>query len=134
MDTDATGHVQLPTDPGEVGWWLGGALAGDPFGSVVLGGHIDSRRFGLGFFARLLDVEPGDMIELTGDGLALRYRVRSTGEVAKDALATTARAFDMDTPARLVLITCTGRFDPSAHHYDRNLVVVATPEGLPAPS
>ena len=37
MDTDATGHVQLPTDPGEVGWWLGGALAGDPFGSVVLG-------------------------------------------------------------------------------------------------
>jgi sortase (surface protein transpeptidase) len=132
MDADTTGHLKLPADPQSVGWWVSGALAGDPFGSVVLGGHIDSRRLGLGFFAQLLDIEPGDRVELTGDGLAQRYRVQSTGEVAKNALATTAAAFDMTTPGRLVLITCTGRFDPHTHHYDRNLVVIATPEGMPA--
>lgn len=106
-------------------------MAGDPFGSVVLGGHIDSRRLGLGFFARLLDVEPGDRVELTGGGLSLQYVVRSTSEVAKDALVTTVGAFDMASPGRLVLITCTGRFDRQAHHYERNLVVIATPQGLP---
>jgi hypothetical protein len=134
MDADAAGRLQLPANPGNVGWWVGGALAGDPFGSVVLGGHIDSRRFGLGFFARLLDVRPGELVELTGGGLAQRYRVQSTGEVAKNALATAAAPFDMRTPGRLVLITCTGRFDPKTHHYDRNLVVFASPQGLPTRS
>lgn len=133
MDADATGHLQLPAMPEDVGWWVGGALAGEPFGSVVLGGHIDSRHFGLGFFALLLDLRSGDQVELTGEGLAQRYRVQSTREVPKNALVTGAGAFDMRTPGRLVLITCTGHFDPRTHHYDRNLVVIATPEGLPAP-
>lgn len=134
MDADAAGHLQLPPKPEAVGWWVGGALAGEPFGSVVLGGHIDSRHFGLGFFALLLDLRRGDRVELAGEGLVQRYRVQSTREVPKNALATTAGAFDMTTPGRLVLITCTGHFDARTHHYDRNLVVVATPEGLAAPS
>jgi hypothetical protein len=133
-DVDQAGRLRLPARPSTVGWWVGGALPGDPRGSVVLGGHIDSRRYGLGFFAQLLDVEPGGVIELTGDGLAQSYVVQSASEVAKDALSTTAAAFDMATPGRLVLITCTGSFNPRTHHYDRNLVVIARPRGEPHPS
>jgi sortase (surface protein transpeptidase) len=98
---------------------------------VVLAGHIDSRRRGIGFFAQLLDAEPGDRIELSGDGVRLAYVVRSNREVAKGVLATDADVFDRRAPGRLVLITCTGTFDPRTRHYDHNLVVLAEPEGAP---
>ena len=39
-----------------VGWWDGSAQVGDPYGSTVLAGHVDSREQGLGVFAALLEV------------------------------------------------------------------------------
>lgn len=134
VDTGPTGALQLPVDPGRVGFWQGGSLAGELFGSVVLAGHIDSRARGIGFFARLLDVHPGDRVELSGEGSRLVYVVRSTGEVGKAALGADAALFDRRAPGRLVLITCTGRFDPVTGHYDHNLVVVADPLGAPTGS
>lgn len=129
----ADGTLGLPDNPGEVGWWQSGALAGEAHGSVVLAGHIDSRERGLGFFVRLLDLRAGDRVEL-GDGRLVQvYRVRSNREVDKTVLATGTDTFARDVPGRLVLITCTGRFDQRTRHYDRNLVVLADPIGLPAP-
>ncbi len=133
VDTGPGGELRLPANPGDVGWWVSGALAGEVFGSVVLAGHIDSRDYGLGFFARLLDAEPGDRIELSGDGLALTYVVHSNREVDKDALSTSTDIFDRGASGRLVLVTCTGRFDATTRHYDHNLVVVAEPVGVPQP-
>jgi hypothetical protein len=131
VDAGAGGVLELPRDPGDVGFWVGGSLAGELFGSVVLAGHIDSRQRGVGFFARLLDVEPGDRVELSGDGVRLTYVVRSNREVPKGVLATDAEVFDRRAPGRLVLITCTGTFDPRTRHYDHNLVVLAEPQGAP---
>ena len=117
-----------------MGWWVSGALAGDAFGSVVLAGHIDSRVYGLGFFARLLDVRPGDRVTL-GDGTSSQsYSVASISRIPKSGLATASDFFSQRVPARLVLVTCTGRFDPATHHYEENLVVLATPLGAATPA
>lgn len=131
VDTGADGDLELPEDPGVTGWWVSGALPGEVYGSVVLAGHIDSRDRGIGFFATLLDAAPGDRVELSGGGLRQVYVVRSNREVAKGALSTGTDIFDRSVPGRLVLLTCTGTFDPVTRHYDHNLVVTAAPVGAP---
>ena len=133
VDTQPDGALGLPSDPAVAGWWVGGALAGEVFGNVVLAGHIDSRKRGIGYFAALLEAEPGDRVELTGHGLRQTYVVRSNREVDKDALSSATDTFGRSGPGRLVLLTCTGTFDPRTRHYDRNLVVTADPVGPPAP-
>ncbi len=134
VDTGPEGDLGLPEDPDVTGWWVSGALPGEVYGSVVLAGHIDSREHGIGFFAKLLDASPGDRVELSGAGLRQVYVVRSNREVAKGVLSTGTDAFDRSGPGRLVLITCTGRFDPVTRHYDHNLVVTADPVGPPTSS
>jgi hypothetical protein len=132
IDTTPSGELSLPHDPGDVGWWQSGALAGDAFGSVVLAGHIDSRDQGVGFFARLLNVHPGDEVELSDRAYRLRYRVVSTRDVPKASLATSTDTFSQAVAGRLVLLTCTGAYDPATHYPD-NLVVIAEPLGVAAP-
>lgn len=122
------GELVVPEDVQRVGWWDGSSAVGDPFGSTVVAGHVDSATEGLGYFARLLAIEPGEEVTVTGDGHARTYRVTSVEAVTKEALATTSDAFEQTGPHRLVLITCTGDFVPG-RGYDGNLVVVAEPVG-----
>ncbi len=132
VDTTPVGELGLPTDPGHVGWWQSGAMSGDAYGSVVLAGHIDSRDRGIGFLARLLHAQPGDEIVL-GDALyEQRYLVVSRRAVPKASLATSTETFSQSVAGRLVLLTCTGPFDPVTHYPD-NLVVAAEPVGTPTP-
>jgi hypothetical protein len=128
--TTVDGQLQVPARAQNVGWWDGGAEAGDPYGSVVLAGHIDTRTQGLGFFVRLLDVRRGEAVVVRGAGHLASYRVVSIVSVRKDALATKSGAFDQTAGHRLVLITCTGAYDASRGGYEDNLVVTALPIGL----
>lgn len=128
--TTVGGQLQVPAKARNVGWWDGGAEAGDPFGSVVLAGHVDTKTEGLGFFARLLGVRRGEVVVLRGGGHAASYRVVSIASVRKDALATKSGAFDQTGDHRLVLITCTGAYDAARGGYEDNLVVTAVPTGL----
>lgn len=121
------GVLQIPDDIRHVGWWDGSAYAGDPFGSTVIAGHVDSRLQGLGFFAQLLLIQVGDLITLRSDTEALTYRVVSATLISKEALASDGQAFDQHGPHRLVLITCSGQWHPEVRSYDSNLVVVADP-------
>ena len=121
------GVLQVPDDISHVGWWDGSSYAGDPFGSTVIAGHVDSRQQGLGFFAQLLLVTVGDLITLRSDAQTLTYRVVSTTLVQKEALASESDAFAQTGPHRLVLITCSGQWRPEVRSYDSNLVVVADP-------
>lgn len=130
--TTSAGVLQVPESVARAGWWDGGAYAGDPFGSTVVAGHVDSRSQGLGAFAQLLDVEPGQEVALEGGGHHARYRVTAVRQVDKDALASSSDAFGQLGRHRLVLITCTGDFDPQRRSYDQNLVVVAEPVGPPS--
>lgn len=125
-DVDATGALVVPDDPARAGWWTGGARVGEPFGSVVIAGHIDSARFGIGRLAALRDVVPGDEVVVAGDGSTMvRYRVESAVRIPKADLGAESALFDQAGPHRLVLVTCDGEFDRSARRYADNLVVTA---------
>jgi hypothetical protein len=123
------GQMELPDDPREIGWYRFGALPGDDRGSAVLGGHVDSERYGAGPLAKLAGVERGDRIVVTGpDGERLRYRVTRVERISKAALPTD-RLFDPGVAHRLVVVTCGGRYLPEAGGYEDNIVVIATPLG-----
>jgi LPXTG-site transpeptidase (sortase) family protein len=124
------GELKVPEHVQHVGWWDGSAYAGDPFGSTVIAGHIDSATEGIGFFARLLRVKVGEKMTLRGDGHHASYRIVSVQLVAKRALASDSRAFDQTGDHRLVLITCAGNYDRNRGGYDSNLVVTGKPIGL----
>ena len=128
--TTVNGQLQVPAKAQRVGWWDGGAQAGDPFGSVVLAGHVDTKTEGLGFFARLRRVKAGEVVVLNGSGHAASYKVRSIVSVPKDALATKSGAFSQTDDHRLVLVTCTGAYDASRGGYEDNLVITAMPVDL----
>lgn len=123
------GELKVPEHVQHVGWWDGSSYAGDPFGSTVIAGHVDSATEGLGFFARLRRVRVGDKVTLTGTGHHLAYRVVSVRVVVKRALATDGLAFDQTGDPKLVLITCAGSYHRGRGGYDSNLVVTAVPAG-----
>jgi LPXTG-site transpeptidase (sortase) family protein len=124
------GQLQVPENVQHVGWWDGSAYAGDPFGRTVIAGHVDSANGSAGFFARLRQVEVGDVVMLGAASHRLRYKISAVQTVARHALATDGQAFDQSGPHRLVLITCTGEYRRDRGGYENNLVVVGTPLGL----
>jgi hypothetical protein len=125
----ADGSLVIPEDPATVGWWNGGALAGDAFGSVVVAGHVDSARYGVGAMAQLKTLKTGDVVDLRSAGHSQRYRVAVRKELPQAELAGRTDAFRQDIPPRLVLITCGGAFDPNRHRYQDNLIIFADPVG-----
>ena len=124
------GMLKVPENVQKVGWWDGSARAGEPFGSTVIAGHVDSRTGATGFFARLLGIKVGDTVTVRAGSHRLEYRVTSVRKVAKKALATDSQALKQTGPHRLVLITCTGNYHRDRGGYDSNLVVVAKPAEL----
>lgn len=122
------GQLRVPERVADVGWWDGGAEIGDPFGSIVIAGHIDSINQGLGFFARLPSLRVGEQVTTRGPkGEKAVFRIYRIDVVRKAALATNSAAFGQSGASRLVLITCTGHFDRAHGGYDSNLVVLAKP-------
>ncbi|WP_392425150.1 class F sortase [Barrientosiimonas humi] len=132
VTTDAQGALRVP-GTGQVGWWSGGAKAGAAYGTVVLVGHVDTVEGGRELFARLLTARRGDRITLSGNGSQQQYRVTGVRDLPKTGLPGSA-AFDQRVPARLLLITCSGRFDPVTRHYEQNRLVTAVPTGPAVPA
>jgi len=126
-DTGADGTLAVPPDPAQVGWWTGGARAGDPYGSLVLAGHVDSRRYGVGVLAELASARPGGLVRLASGSAVRSYRITSVRRVPKASLAADGDIFARRGPARLVLLTCGGAFDARTHSYADNVVVLASP-------
>jgi hypothetical protein len=119
-------QMRLPPDPRVMGWYEFGPAPASGTGSVVLAGHLDSRRFGVGPLARLRDVEVGDPVEvLSSDGVTSTYRVALVERFDQQALP--AEIFARTGPERLRVVTCGGAFDPETG-YEENLVVTAVPE------
>lgn len=121
------GSMVIPPDPQEVGWWTGGALPGEPFGTTVLAGHVDSRVYGLGVLAGLKQARVGQVITVRSGARSLSYRIISKRKIPKAELASGTDAFRQDVGQRLVVITCGGPFNLTTHRYEDNLVVVAVP-------
>ena len=123
------GVLRVPENVQHVGWWDGSAYAGDPFGSTVIAGHVDSASDGIGFFARLLKIKVGDRVTVRAGAHHQSYRIIAVQTVAKHALAADSRAFEQTGDHRLVLITCTGTYHRDRGGYDTNLVVIGRPLG-----
>ena len=121
------GLLRVPENVRHVGWWDGSARAGEPFGSTVIAGHVDSDTGGIGFFVRLRRIKVGGTVTLRADSHRMKYRVTSVKKVARKALATETQAFKQTGPHRLMLITCTGNFHRSRGGYDSNLIVIGKP-------
>ncbi|MEV5967284.1 class F sortase [Kribbella sp. NPDC051952] len=121
------GQMALPPDPARIGWYQYGPGPRDAAGSVVLGGHVDSKEFGTGPLVRLRKVRAGDRIVLRStDGSAATYRVQTVKDVRKSSLAL-GEVFDRDGPRQLRIVTCGGPYDRNGGGYRDNLVVTATP-------
>jgi sortase (surface protein transpeptidase) len=121
------GQMELPPDPRVLGWYrFGPAPQEDEGGSIVIAGHLDSNRFGLGPLVRLRDVQPGDMIDVrVQGGRTVVYEVRDLRRFDRQALP--ASIFARSGPELLRLVTCGGAYDADAGGYQKNLVVTAVP-------
>lgn len=120
------GGLEVPKRPSTTGWWAAGAAPGASHGTVVIDGHIDSARFGLGALAALLHVHPGDRVVLTDTaGDRHTYLVTARNNYPKQRLP--ASVFRRDGPPRLALITCGGQFNRATRSYHDNIVVLAYP-------
>lgn len=123
------GGLDVPNDPDVLGWWSSGARPGDRRGSVLIDGHVDSATQGLGVFARLRELRPGDpVITESASGERHHYRVVGLHQFAKETLPA-GMLFSQEVPERLVLITCGGPFNRDEGHYRDNVVVLADPDG-----
>ncbi|GAA2434476.1 class F sortase [Streptomyces lavendulocolor] len=130
VTADATGAMAVPESPERLGWWALGAPPGAARGTVLLAGHLDSAGEGAGPFEALHDVPLGTRAQVTAaDGTRHTYRIVARRTHPKKALPTDL--FTTGGTPRLVLVTCTGDFDPDAHAYADNLVLYGEPDGPP---
>lgn len=123
----ADGQMRLPADPRVMGWYrFGSAPGAEDGGSVVLAGHLDSKRFGLGPLVRLRDTEVGDPVDVTlSNGATSTYTVVGVERFDRQGLPD--QLFSRQGPERLHVITCGGPYDADAGGYQQNLVVTAAP-------
>jgi hypothetical protein len=131
VSTTADGVLDVPGDIEVAGWWRGGSRVGDPFGSVLVAAHVDSLTQGLGPFADLLSVRPGQSLELTTAHLSQEYVVSELRLVDKGPLSEHAWVYSARGPHRLTLVTCAGPFDAARGGYQQLAVVTATAVGQP---
>ena len=119
-------QMALPADPAVLGWYRYGPAPGAGRGSVVVAGHLDSRRYGLGPLVRLRNVQVGDRVVITrDDGTRRAYLVRSLRRYDRQALP--AEVFSRTGAERLRIVTCGGAYLPELGGYQQNLVVTAVP-------
>ncbi|RMF77592.1 MAG: class F sortase [Chloroflexi bacterium] len=100
-------------------------------GNIVLGGHSEDIYGNPAVFSALYDLELGDPVVMSENGVIRRYIVTEIQFVAFDDL----RPIYPTTHEQVTLLTCAvGTFNQSINNYDERLVVIARPvPPLPAP-
>jgi hypothetical protein len=129
VGTTSNGLLDVPADVDVAGWWEGGSRLGDPFGSMLVAAHVDSRTEGLGPFASLLTARPGERVRVWGGGLRRTFEVRTRRLRPHGSIAPTSWLHSHQGPARLTLVTCAGPYDPDNGGHQNLAVIVAFPIG-----
>lgn len=119
------GSIEVPEDPDQAGWWLGGPEPGETGPAVILG-HVDSQEEGPAVFFYLQYLDAGDEIHIDRvDGSTITYVVESTEHHNKDEFPTEAVYGPTEAPT-LRLVTCGGDFDFGVRTYEDNVIVFAS--------
>ncbi|MBC7836963.1 class F sortase, partial [Acetobacteraceae bacterium] len=120
-----SGHMAVPTNYSDVGWYRYGAVPGE-LGSAVIDGHVNNG-FGLeAVFADLKELKKGDDIYVEdAKGSRVYFIVEEVLTYDKNEVPTD-RLFHRQDAAYLNLITCSGTFNAQEDSYDSRTVVWAT--------
>jgi hypothetical protein len=130
VGVDDDGQMEIPPLAERAGWYRFGPAPGSDEGAAVIAAHVDSvASAGLGPFAKLRDLDPGDQaVVQLADGATVTYTVREVTSSPKTDV-TWPDVFVRDGPPELVLITCGGRWVPQIRHYSDNVIVYLSPVG-----
>lgn len=94
--------------------------------TTLLAAHVDSLTQGLGPYASLLSVHPGERVVL-GSALTQTFSVVSLHLVPRETLAAHHHLFSARGGRRLVLVTCAGPYDAQRGGYQDLAVITALP-------
>jgi sortase (surface protein transpeptidase) len=122
----ADGSIATPaTDPAEAtGWYRLGPTPGE-LGTAVIVGHVDTASQPA-VFHRLAELRKGKLIEVDReDHRVATFTVESVERFPKTSFPA-GRVFDSTGRARLVLVTCGGKWVGGHIGYSDNVIVFAT--------
>jgi len=138
-EVPAGGVMPNPYGPGDVSWYdfdetfFGGAPGTGA--NAVMSGHVNYnanvsyaglRYRGLGVFARLEELEPGDLVEVDRDGATHSYMVSWSRMLPGETNEAWGSILRGDVPTdSLTLYTCDGTFDGRTLSFSHRLVVRA---------
>jgi LPXTG-site transpeptidase (sortase) family protein len=125
VTVDDKGAMEIPDRPTEIGWYAYGPRPGSTHGSAVLGGHVDSREYGVGPLAGLKQLRRGDDIIIKTTTGTERYRVRTVRLISKQNIEL-HDVFKREGEPLLRILTCGGTYRRSSG-YQANVVVTARP-------
>ena len=125
VTVDDQGAMAIPARPTEIGWYVHGPRPGSARGSAVLGGHVDSREYGVGPLASLKQLRRGAEINVKTNTGTERYRVSTVRLISKQDLDL-RDVFKRDGEPVLRILTCGGTYRRSGG-YQANVVVTARP-------
>ena len=125
VTVDDKGAMAVPDRPTEIGWYAYGPRPGSARGSAVLGGHVDSREYGVGPLVGLKQLRRGDEIIIKTTTGTERFRVSTVRLISKQDLDL-REVFKREGEPLLQILTCGGTYRRSGG-YQANVVVTARP-------
>lgn len=125
LNADKTVQVPPLGPMSYAGWYMYSPSPGQLGPSIILG-HIDSARYGPGVFFKLGALRQRDIVSITrADHTVAVFEIERVVEYRKSRFPTTDVYGNTDHAA-LRLITCGGKFDPTARSYEDNIVAYAS--------
>ena len=125
VTVDEKGALAVPARPAEIGWYAYGPRPGSARGAAVLGGHVDSREYGVGPLVGLKQLRRGDDIIIRTSTSTEGYRVSTVRLISKQDLDL-RDVFKREGEPLLRILTCGGTYRRSGG-YQANVVVTARP-------
>jgi hypothetical protein len=123
LGLNADGTIQVPSDPGQAGWYTNGPAPGG-LGPAVILGHLDSAT-GPAVFYRLAQLRVGGTVVVSrDDGSRLTFVVTRVASFPVDAFPSD-QVYGPTIEPELRLITCGGAYSLVQRRYQQNVVVFA---------
>jgi LPXTG-site transpeptidase (sortase) family protein len=123
LGLDDKGHMQVPPDAKDAGWYVHSPVPGRP-GPSVIAAHVNWKGVD-GPFAHLDQLKPGDTVVIEAEnGAEATFEVTHLDTIPKDQFNDQLVYGDTPDP-QLRLVTCGGDFDQSAHSYRSNVIASA---------